>query len=387
MPMRRLPKGMDSADQINLRTAPGVTEFGADAWNSLAGDNPFVSHAFLAALEQSGSVGPGTGWDPLPIVAQAGDGALLGALPAYLKSHSQGEYVFDHHWADAFERAGGRYYPKLQIAAPFTPVNGPRVLSGNPQIGHALLDAAETVCRQNGLSSAHASFIAPDQRALFRDAGWMLRHDIQYHWFDRDYGSFDGFLAALSSRKRKNIRKERRQAADNVTIRRLAGDEITEAHWDAFWRFYQDTGARKWGTPYLTREAFSLIGQTLADRIVLVLAEEDGHPVAGALNLMDGEAFYGRYWGTLVDRPFPHFEVCYYQAMEAALERGLKRVEAGAQGQHKLLRGYEPVETVSAHWIADPGFRDAVEQFLEAEREAVGADRKALARHTPFRKD
>lgn len=386
MPTHRLPKGMDSADQITLRTAPGVAEFAAQEWDSLAGDNPFVSYPFLAALEQSGSVGAGTGWDPLPIVAQAPDGALLGALPAYLKSHSQGEYVFDHHWADAYERAGGRYYPKLQIAAPFTPVGGPRVLARDPAIGRALLQAAETVCRQNGISSAHATFVASEQRALFRDAGWMLRHDIQYHWFDRDYGSFDGFLAALSSRKRKNIRKERRQAAQSVMIRRLAGSEITEAHWDAFWLFYQDTGARKWGTPYLTREAFSLIGETLADRIVLVLAEEDGQPIAGALNLMDGEALYGRYWGTLVDRPFLHFEVCYYQAMEEALARGLKRVEAGAQGQHKLLRGYEPVETVSAHWIADPGFRAAVEQFLEAEREAVGADRQVLARHAPFKK-
>jgi len=386
MPMRRLPKGMDSADQITFRTAPGVAEFVAPEWDSLAGDNPFVGYDFLAALEQSGSVGKGTGWDPLPIAAQSADGTLLGALPSYLKSHSQGEYVFDHHWADAYGRAGGRYYPKLQIAAPFTPVNGPRVLAGDPAIGRALLQAAGTLCRQNGISSAHATFVAPEQRDLFREAGWMLRHDIQYHWFDRDYGDFEGFLAALSSRKRKNIRKERRQAAQSVTIRRLSGGEITEAHWDAFWMFYQDTGARKWGTPYLTREAFSLIGETLADRIVLVLAEEDGKAVAGALNLMDGEALYGRYWGTLVDRPFLHFEVCYYQAMEEALARGLKRVEAGAQGQHKLLRGYEPVETVSAHWIADPGFRAAVEQFLEAEREAVSADRVALARHTPFRK-
>lgn len=386
MPTHRLPKDMASADPITIRTAPGVGHFAAGQWDALAGDNPFTSHAFLTALEASGSVGAGSGWDPLPIVAQAEDGTLLGALPAYLKRHSQGEYVFDQHWADAYERAGGRYYPKLQIAAPFTPVNGPRVLADNPDIARTLLQAAETVCRQNGFSSAHASFVAPGQRDLFREAGWMLRHDIQYHWFDRDYGNFEGFLAALSSRKRKNIRKERRQAADSVSIRRLAGGDITEAHWDAFWLFYQDTGARKWGTPYLTREAFSLIGQTMADRIVLVLAEENGHPIAGALNLLDGEALYGRYWGTLVDRPFLHFEICYYQAMEEALERGLTRVEAGAQGQHKLLRGYEPVETVSAHWIADPGFRDAVEHFLEAEREAVGADRQILARHTPFKK-
>ncbi len=384
--MRRLPKDMDSADSITLRTGPGVAAFPATQWDALAGENPFTSHAFLAALELSGSVGGGSGWDPLPLVAQSAEGTLLGALPSYLKHHSQGEYVFDQHWAEAWERAGRRYYPKLQIAAPFTPVNGPRVLADNPEIAHALLKAAETVCEQNGISSAHATFIEPAQRDLFREAGWRLRHDLQYHWFDRDYGDFEGFLAALSSRKRKNIRKERAQAANGVTIRRLAGSEITEAHWDAFWLFYQDTGARKWGTPYLTRDAFSLIGETMADRIVLVLAEEDGHPLAGALNLMDGEALYGRYWGTLVDRPFLHFEVCYYQAMEEALARGLQRVEAGAQGQHKLLRGYEPVETVSAHWIADPGFREAVERFLIAEREAVGTDREILARHTPFRK-
>nr|WP_325063809.1 GNAT family N-acetyltransferase [Alteriqipengyuania halimionae] len=371
---------------MTIRTQDGVTALDPARWDALAGDNPFTSYAFLSALEQSGSVGEGSGWQSLPIIAEDAKGALLGALPSYLKGHSQGEYVFDHQWADAWERAGGRFYPKLQIAAPFTPVNGPRVFSDDPAIALALLRAAETFCEQHGISSAHATFIAPRQRALFEEAGWLMRRDIQYHWFDRDYGDFDGFLAALSSRKRKNIRKERAQAIDSVTIRRLQGADIREEHWDAFWLFYQDTGARKWGSPYLTREAFSLIGETMADRIVLVLAEEDGRPVAGALNLFDSEALYGRYWGALVDRPFLHFEVCYYQAIEEALERCLGRVEAGAQGQHKLLRGYEPVETVSAHWISDDGFREAVAQFLAAEREAVAHERDALARHTPFKK-
>ena len=377
---------MVSAESVTIRTQDGVTALDPARWDALAGDNPFTSHAFLSALEQSGSVGEGSGWQSLPIIAEDANGGLLGGLPSYLKGHSQGEYVFDHQWADAWERAGGRYYPKLQIAAPFTPVNGPRVFSDDPAVARALLRAAETFCEQHGISSAHATFIAPGQRALFEEAGWLMRRDIQYHWFDRDYGDFDGFLAALSSRKRKNIRKERAQAIDSVTIRRLQGADIREEHWDAFWLFYQDTGARKWGSPYLTREAFSLIGETMADRIVLVLAEEDGRPVAGALNLFHSEALYGRYWGALVDRPFLHFEVCYYQAIEEALERGLGRVEAGAQGQHKLLRGYEPVETVSAHWIADDGFREAVAQFLAAEREAVAHERDALARHTPFKK-
>ena len=377
---------MVSAESVTLRTQDGVAGLDPARWDALAGDNPFTSHAFLSALERSGSVGDGSGWQPLPIIAEDGAGALLGALPSYLKGHSQGEYVFDHQWADAWERAGGRYYPKLQIAAPFTPVNGPRVLTHDPVIAQTLLQAAETFCEQHAISSAHATFVAPHQRAVFEEAGWLMRRDIQYHWFDRDYGDFDGFLAALSSRKRKNIRKERAQAAEGVAIRRLQGADIREHHWDAFWLFYQDTGARKWGSPYLTREAFSLIGETMADRIVLVLAEEDGRAVAGALNLFDGEALYGRYWGALVDRPFLHFEVCYYQAIEEALERGLGRVEAGAQGQHKLLRGYEPVETVSAHWIADEGFREAVAQFLAAEREAIAHERDALARHTPFKK-
>ncbi|MBU1252924.1 MAG: GNAT family N-acetyltransferase, partial [Alphaproteobacteria bacterium] len=268
-----------------------VGAFPAAQWDALnPAGNPFVSHAFLTALEDSGSVGEGTGWQPAPIVIEDGQGSLCAALPSYLKGHSQGEYVFDHSWADAFERAGGRYYPKLQIAAPFTPATGPRLLLTDEALAEPLLAAAQQLCTQNGFSSAHASFIEPAQQALFERAGWMLRHDIQYHWHNRDYDSFDHFLADLSSRKRKDLRKERAAAQRGVTIRRLRGGEIRPEHWDAFWIFYQDTGARKWGTPYLTRKAFDLVQQRMGDALLLVLAYEDGgedgEPIAGALNFI-----------------------------------------------------------------------------------------------------
>lgn len=356
-------------------------------WDRLAGsDNPFVSHDFLTSLEDSGSVGPATGWNPAPIVLEDGDGTLVGALPAYAKAHSQGEYVFDHAWADAWHRAGGSYYPKLQIAAPFTPATGPRLLTDDPAYGTALLRAAEQLCTGNDFSSAHASFIDPDQLAIFEQAGWLLRNDIQFHWINRDYHSFDAFLGALASRKRKAIRKERAAAAEGLTFRHLPGPDITEADWDAFWLFYQDTGARKWGTPYLTREAFTLLGERMGERVLLMLADEGGSPVAGALNFVGGSALYGRYWGCMVERPFLHFELCYYQAIDAAIARGLSRVEAGAQGPHKLARGYEPVKTWSAHWIADPGFRAAVADFLERERQGIAVDQMLLDQRTPFRK-
>lgn len=369
------------------RVAPAVGALPADQWDRLAGPgNPFMSHAFLAALEDSGSVGPGTGWSPAPLVIEDGRGSLLGAMPAYLKSHSQGEYVFDHAWADAWERAGGSYYPKLQIAAPFTPATGPRLLIEDDIYAAPLLRAAERLCEQHGLSSAHATFLEPAQRALFERAGWLLRSDIQFHWENRDYGSFDDFLAELASRKRKAIRKERAEAQRGVEIRRLSGADIRPEHWDAFWVFYQDTGARKWGQPYLTREAFDLFGERMADRLLLVLAYRDGEPIAGALNFIGEEALYGRYWGCTQDKPFLHFELCYYQAIDAAIERGLQRVEAGAQGGHKLARGYEPVRTWSAHWIAGPGFREAVADFLERERDGVAHERLFLGQRTPFRK-
>lgn len=372
---------------IEARIAPSVGSLLAARWDALAGGNPFVSHAFLTALEDSGSVGPGTGWSPAPIVIEGADGALAGALPAWLKGHSQGEYVFDHAWADAWHRAGGQYYPKLQIAAPFTPATGPRLLLADEALALPLLRAAEQVCADNGLSSAHATFIAPEQLPLFERAGWMLRSDIQFHWLNRSYGTFDDFLSALSSAKRKAIRKERASAQAGVEIRVLRGSEIGEAEWDAFWAFYQDTGSRKWGRPYLTRAAFSLFGERMGDRVVLILAFQDGQAIAGALNFIGPDALYGRYWGALVDKPFLHFELCYYQAIELAIALGLPRVEAGAQGPHKLARGYEPVQTWSAHWIAHPGFRSAVEDFLERERAGVAMDQNYLATRTPFRKD
>jgi uncharacterized protein len=364
-----------------------VGQFAAEQWDALAGGNPFVGHAFLTVLEDSGSVGGRSGWDPVPIVAMDADGGLVGAMPAYLKAHSQGEYVFDHAWADAWQRAGGAYYPKLQIAVPFTPATGPRLLAKNPELYPVLIAAAEALCRQNDLSSAHATFIEPGQVGAFEAAGWLIRHDIQFHWENKGFASFDDFLATLSSAKRKNLRKERASACNGVEIRVLHGCDITEAHWDAFWLFYQDTGARKWGRPYLTRAAFTLMGERMGDSVLLVLAYVDGRPVAGALNFIGPDALYGRYWGAIVDKPFLHFELCYYQAIDAAIALGLARVEAGAQGSHKLARGYAPVVTHSAHFIVHPGLRSAVADYLERERAGVAAERAHLGAHTPFRKE
>jgi hypothetical protein len=372
--------------EIVARLAGSYGELDAGEWDALAGGNPFLSHAFLTALEDSGSVGPGSGWKAAPIVIEDAQGRLAAAIPGWLKSHSQGEYVFDHAWADAWHRAGGTYYPKLQIAVPFTPATGPRLLLADQALALPLLRAAEQLCEGNGLSSAHATFIDPEQLPLFEAAGWLRRSDIQFHWFNRGYASFDDFLAQLSSRKRKDLRKERAAAQSGVEIRSLTGTAIREEHWDAFWAFYQDTGARKWGRPYLTREAFTLLGQRLGERILLILAYVDGLPIAGALNFIGPDALYGRYWGALVDKPFLHFELCYYQAIDAAIRLGLPRVEAGAQGGHKLARGYEPVQTWSAHYIVHPGFRSAVADFLERERAGVAADQLYLGERTPFRK-
>ena len=377
----------DDGPSIRVRVGSGVSGLDPAQWDALGdGGNPFMSHAFLSTLEDSGSVGPRTGWQPAPLLIEDAAGRLEAALPAYVKHHSQGEYVFDHSWADAWRRAGGDYYPKLQIAAPFTPATGPRVLTRDPALGPPLLAAAAQVCAQEGMSSAHATFIEPAQVPLFEAAGWLIRHDIQFHWENRGYSSFDDFLAALSSRKRKDIRKERAAAQDGVEIRHLTGDAIRPEHWDAFWRFYQDTGARKWGTPYLTREAFTLLGERMGDCILLVMAFADGRPIAGALNLIGKDALYGRYWGALVDKPFLHFELCYYQAIDAAIARGLSRVEAGAQGGHKLARGYEPVRTTSAHWIVNRGFRDAISEFLKRESAGIEQDQMWLGGRTPFRK-
>jgi predicted N-acyltransferase len=372
---------------ITARIADGVGSIPADQWDACAGSgNPFVRHAFLEILERSGSAGIRAGWQPLPIVIDGPDGCAAAIAPAYAKSHSQGEYVFDHGWADAWEQAGGRYYPKLQVAVPFTPVPGPRLLLRDPALAPALISAIEAVTDRHRLSSAHVTFLDDDQREWFEIAGWLVRAGTQFHWLNQGYASFDDFLGALASRKRKAIRKERAQATAGLTIRHLTGAEITQAHWDAFWAFYQDTGSRKWGRPYLTRAFFSMLGEALGDDVLLILAERDGQPIAGALNLIGADALYGRYWGAIEEVPFLHFELCYYQAIDAAIARGLARVEAGAQGEHKLARGYVPVTTWSAHYIPDPGFRRAVADFLDREREAVAHEQEFLAELTPFRR-
>jgi predicted N-acyltransferase len=362
---------------VTAHIADGVAAIPAADWDACAGaDNPFLSHAFLSIVEQSGSATPRTGWQPIPIVIDGADGCPVAIAPAYAKSHSQGEYVFDHGWADAWERAGGSYYPKLQIAAPFTPVPGPRLLLRDPAQAAPLLAAIEAVTNRHGLSSAHATFIAPDQVPLFEAAGWLIRTGTQFHWRNEGYGGFDDFLGALASRKRKAIRKERAAAVDGLTIRHVGGADISEADWDAFWVFYQDTGARKWGKPYLTRQFFTLLGQTMADRVLLILAERDGVPIAGALNLIGADTLYGRYWGCTEDVPVLPF----------AIARGLTTVEAGAQGEHKLARGYAPVTTWSAHYIPDRNFRRAIADFLKRERESVASDQEYLAELTPFKK-
>ncbi|RIA37898.1 hypothetical protein DFR49_3787 [Hephaestia caeni] len=366
---------------------PGVEAIDAADWDACAGNaNPFVGHTFLALLERSGSATAAAGWQPLPIVVDGPDGRPGAIAPVYAKSHSQGEYVFDHGWAEAWERAGGAYYPKLQVAVPFTPVPGPRLLLRDTALAPALIAGIEAVVDQHGLSSAHASFVAPDQVPLFEAAGWLIRQGTQFHWRNHGYRCFDDFLGQLASRKRKAIRHERAAAIAGLTIRHLTGNAITEAHWNAFWAFYQDTGARKWGRPYLTRAFFSLLGEAMADKVLLILAERDGRAIAGALNLIGADTLYGRYWGAIEDVPFLHFELCYYQAIDAAIARGLATVEAGAQGEHKLARGYAPVPTFSAHYLPDPGFRSAVADFIAREREAVAADRDFLAELMPFRK-
>ena len=375
------------SSEIFANISDGVASFEAADWDRCAGSgNPFLSHAFLSALEESGSATARAGWQPAPIAIVGGDGRPAAVMPAYIKSHSQGEYVFDHSWADAFQRAGGNYYPKLQIAVPFTPVPGRRLLARDPELARNLISAAEAVVRQNGMSSAHATFIDAAEVPQFERAGWLIRLDSQFHWHNQGFGSFDDFLATLASRKRKAIRKERSHALDGLAVEHLTGDALTEAHWDIFWRFYQDTGARKWGRPYLTRSFFSLLGERLADRVLLVIARRDGEPIAGALNLVGDDALYGRYWGCVDDVPHLHFELCYYQAIDFAIQHGLRRVEAGAQGSHKLARGYRPVPTYSAHYIADPHFRSAVADYLEAERSAVMREIGFLDEISPFRK-
>jgi len=371
----------DSETEVLAKLAPGVASVEAARWDALAGGDPFLSHAFLSALEGSGSVGLSTGWSPAPILIED-DGGLVAAAPAYLKGHSQGEYVFDHGWAEAWQRAGGQYYPKLQVAVPFTPVPGPRLLGRRPQ---QLLAAIEAVTTQNGLSSAHVTFIDEAGAAECERRDWLTRLGIQYHWFNRGYESFDEFLAALSSRKRKVIRKARAAACEGVEIRALRGVEIGGSERDAMWAFYQDTGSRKWGRPYLTRAFFDLVAERMGDRLLLFIACRDGTPIAGALNFLGPDTIYGRYWGCIEEVRFLHFELSYYRAIEWAIEHGLGSVQAGAQGEHKIARGYEPVLTRSAHFIPNRSFRDAVGDFLETERAGIVAELEWLRRDLPYR--
>jgi uncharacterized protein len=372
----------DRESEIIAKIASGVSGLNGRAWDRLGDGDPFLSHAFLSAIEDSRSVGPGTGWTPAPILVEDESSHLVAAAPAYLKTHSQGEYVFDHGWADAWERAGGQYYPKLQVAVPFTPVPGIRLLGSRPQ---QLLTAIEAVAIQNEMSSAHITFIDDAGAAECERRGWLIRHGIQYHWFNRGYVHFDDFLGALRSQKRKSIRKERAAAREGLEFRALRGSEIGAAEWDAMWSFYQDTGGRKWGRPYLTREFFEIVGERMGDRLLLLLACRDCRPIAGALNFIGSDTLYGRYWGCTGEVPFLHFELCYYRAVEWAIERGLKCVQAGAQGEHKLARGYEPVITRSAHFIPNRDFREAIADFLDTERAAIASEMEWLRRDLPYR--
>ena len=374
----------DREADIVARIASGVSELSAADWDAMAGSgDPFLSHAFLSLLETSESVGEGTGWTPLPIFVER-EGCMTAAAPAYLKTHSQGEYVFDHGWADAWEQAGGAYYPKLQVAVPFTPCPGRRLLGEDR---NALLAALETVTVQNGLSSAHVTFLSDDEVALAERRGWLVREGIQYHWFNRGYACFEDFLGRLSSRKRKAIRKERTAACQGVEIVALRGAEIEPAHWDAMWHFYQETGSRKWGRPYLTRAFFDGIGGAAGDAALMFLALRNGQPIAGALNFVGGDTLYGRYWGAIEDVPFLHFELSYYRAIEWAIQSGVGCIQAGAQGEHKIARGYEPVLTRSVHFLPDAGFRQAVARYLAGEREAMRQELDWAKESLPYRAD
>ena len=378
-PPESLSQAVDSSHQTPESTSEKFT------------GNPFISFDFLSILEASGCVGGRTGWSPAHQAVYDDAGRLLAAAPTYVKSHSQGEYVFDHGWAEAFERAGGQYYPKLQVAVPFTPATGPRLLV-RPGVDRAAATAAlaqglEHLRQRIDASSVHVTFAPEAETRALEAQGYLVRNDRQFHWVNEGYGDFEGFLAALSSRKRKMIRRERKDALPpGMSIRWLTGREITEAHWDAFFAFYMDTGSRKWGRPYLNRLFFSLLGERMADRVLLVFAERDGRPIAGAINFIGNGTLYGRNWGAIEEHPFLHFEVCYYQAMEFALAHGLGCVEAGAQGEHKLLRGYRPVTTWSAHAIAHGGLRRAVADFLVRERAAVGHEKIELDKLAPFRR-
>lgn len=376
--------------EVTARMVERISDVEASRWDACAGSqNPFVSHAFLDALEISGSVCAQSGWLPRHLVLENGQGEMIGAVPLYVKGHSQGEYVFDWGWADAFERAGGSYYPKLQVAVPFSPVTGPRLLAregSETSVQAALIGTLEAVANQLGVSSVHATFTTQQEHELFDAAGWVTRLGQQFHWPNRDYGTFDDFLGTLVSRKRKAIRKERRMVAESgLTLEALSGSAIRPEHWDAFYRFYVDTYDRKWGDPYLTRGFFEELQMRMGENVVLVMAFDGEHAVAGALNLKSSDALYGRNWGSAADYPFLHFEACYYQAIEYAISHGLARVEAGTQGPHKIQRGYLPVATYSAHYIRNLSFRDAVANFCAQEQRAMELEISALAEHSPYR--
>ncbi len=392
------PRGRIERKLESICKDPAATHQAAESISEVADSNsepidfnPFISHAFLSSLEEAGCATARTGWRPRHLLIEGQAGRPIAAMPCYLKSHSQGEYVFDYGWADAFHRAGGEYYPKLQSSVPFTPATGRRFLTA-PGVDRetaiaALCGGLTELSRLSGASSAHVTFLTEAEWQAAGAIGFLQRQDKQFHFTDQGFGTFDGFLEALASRKRKQIRKERREAlADGISIEWVTGSDLTEAHWDAFFAFYMDTGGRKWGRPYLNRRFFSLLGERLAERVLLVMARRSGRYIAGALNLIGSNTLFGRNWGCIEDHPMLHFEVCYYQAIDFALDRGLKRVEAGAQGAHKLARGYLPATTFSVHWIAHPGLRDAVARYLRDERRAVAYEGEALAEHSPFRK-
>jgi uncharacterized protein len=391
------------SNTIRLRVMSAITEIAAPAWDACANPdaananskdfafNPFVAHDFLSALERSRSATARTGWQPQHLVLEQADGAIAGVVPCYLKSHSRGEYVFDHGWAEAYERAGGRYYPKLQVCVPFTPVTGRRLLlrpgEDEARAQAALLEGLVELARMRNASSVHVTFLTEPEWRAAAEHGYLRRTDQQFHWDNQGYAGFDDFLAALSARKRKAIRRERREAIEpGIDIAWLTGSDLTESVWDAFFSFYMQTGARKWGSPYLTREFFSLVGQSMGDKILLVMAKQGGRPIAGALNFIGGDMLYGRHWGAVEHHACLHFEVCYHQAIEYAIARRLARVEAGAQGEHKLARGYLPSATYSAHYIADRGLRRAVADYLARERAYVEMASREFAEASPFKK-
>ncbi len=385
------------APDLEAHILTSLGDVAAADWDAcVPGGNPFVRHAFLSALEESGSAVAETGWLGQHVMLKDPVGQVLGAVPMYLKSHSHGEYVFDHGWADAFERAGGRYYPKMQVSVPFTPATGPRLLlrgdataddTEAAALRGALLSACIQCADKTGASSLHITFPLEEEAELMGEASLLIRTGLQFHWDNNGYADFNTFLADLASRKRKQIKRERREAlAAGLTVRALSGSDIEEHHWDAFFHFYQETGSRKWGMPYLTREFFSLLGEKMGEQVVLMIAENAGRPIAGALNLASDDTLYGRNWGAVEYHKFLHFELCYYQAIDYAIAHGLKRIEAGAQGEHKLVRGYLPCATFSAHWIANAGFRDAIEDYLQRETRQVDWEIEALGEHSPFRK-